>query len=150
MGPTILDRRALTIALILITSGQAEADSTYVDHYRAAMAAHAAGDIAGFRDQLLRVGAMIGEQPGVNYNLACAAARIGDRTEALRRLELYAASRLVRDAAADSDFVASYQKVFAEATARFPTYHRWYTGMALHLMPRWYGREGDLERFAGT
>ncbi len=82
------------------------AESTWVDHYRAALAAHRAGDMAGFRAQLRVVGGVLGDQPGVNYNLACAAARLGERDEALRRLRLYAASGLVRDVAADSDFVS--------------------------------------------
>jgi len=90
----------------LVVAVLARADSTWVDHYRAAMAARAAGDVTGFRDQLLRVRDELGDQPGVNYNLACAAARLGDRAEALRRLELYRASGLVRDLAADSDFVS--------------------------------------------
>lgn len=43
-----------------------------------------------------------------------------------------------------------YREVFAEAAQRFPTYARWYTGMAQHLMPRWYGDAGELEQFADT
>jgi len=45
---------------------------------------------------------------------------------------------------------AEYRDVFAEATKRFPAYPRWYTGMAQHLMPRWYGSDGELEQFADT
>jgi len=97
----------------------ARADSTWVDHYRAAQAAHAAGDIQGFRAQLFRVRDVLGEQPGVNYNLACAAARLGERDEALRRLELYAASGLVHDAGIDSDFVSLWSDPeFQRVTAR--------------------------------
>ncbi len=97
----------------------ARADSTWVDHYRAARRAHAANDMPAFRAELLRVQAMLGDQPGVNYNLACAAARLGEREEALRRLRLYAASGMVRDLAADSDFVSLWaDSAFVTLAAR--------------------------------
>lgn len=95
----------LAAALLFLAGAEARADSTWVDRYRAAQVAYRAGDLRGFRDGLLRVAAEIGETPGVNYNLACAAARLGQRDEAMRRLRLYAASGLVNDAAADSDLV---------------------------------------------
>lgn len=97
---------AAALACLAPAAVRATTDSTWVDHYRAARAAYAARDYAGFRAHILRVGDMIGEQPGVNYNLACAAALLGERDEALRRLRLYAASGLARDAAADSDLVS--------------------------------------------
>src|SRR5215510_5970937 len=105
-------------AALVATAPLTYADSTWVDHYRAGQRAYAAGDYAGFRAQLMIVRDSIGEQPGVNYNLACAAARLGERDEALRRLDLYAASGLVHDAGRDSDFVtlwsdAEFQKVVA-------------------------------------
>ncbi|HTM00831.1 MAG TPA: hypothetical protein VL503_06890, partial [Candidatus Omnitrophota bacterium] len=108
---TALIRRAarcvwIAASLLLLTGSAAQADSTWVDRYRAAQAAYQAGDLQGFRAGLLRVAAEIGETPGVNYNLACAEARLGDRAEALRRLGLYAASGLVSDPAADSDLVS--------------------------------------------
>jgi len=99
---------AIAIALSAY-SAHAAGDSTWVEHYRAAFAAHAAGDYAGFRSQLLSASRSLGDTPGINYNLACAAARLGDRAEALRRLEWFAASGLVRDAATDSDFVALWR-----------------------------------------
>jgi hypothetical protein len=110
------------VLLVIGGPSLARADSTWVDHYRAARAAHAAGDLHGFRDQLRIVQGVVGDQPGVNYNLACAAARLGERDEALRRLELYAASGMVRDLAADSDFVAlwgdaDFQRVAARVRA---------------------------------
>ena len=117
---------SLVCALLLLSApaprvarAASRPESTWVDHYRAALAAHRAGDIPGFRAQLLVVGGVLGDQPGVNYNLACAAARLGDRDEALRRLRLYAASGLVRDVAADSDFVSLWSDgAFQEIAAR--------------------------------
>jgi hypothetical protein len=111
---------ALTVALLM--PSPARADSTWVEHYRAARVAYAAGDFQSFRAQLTAVGRMIGEQPGVEYNLACAAAHLGEREEALRRLRLYAVSGLVHDAGADSDFVSlwsdpQFQQVFARIRA---------------------------------
>lgn len=96
----------IAAALLLVAGSVARADSTWVDRYRAAQAAYRAGDLPGFRAGLLRVAAEIGETPGVNYNLACAEARLGRRDEAIRRLRLYAASGLVSDAAADSDLIS--------------------------------------------
>jgi sugar lactone lactonase YvrE len=96
----------LAAALLVVTGSAARADSTWVDRYRAAQAAYRAGDLPGFRAGLLRVAAEIGETPGVNYNLACAEARLGDRAEALRRLGLFATSGLVSEPAADSDLVS--------------------------------------------
>src|SRR5205085_2681676 len=91
---------AVVALMLVVLAGAARADSTWVDHYRAARNAHAAGDLQGFRSHLLMVRDVLGDQPGVNYNLACAAARLGERDEALSRLRLYAASGLVRDVAA--------------------------------------------------
>ena len=103
----------------LLLPAIARADSTWVDHYRAALAAHRAGDLAAFQDQLRMVQGVLGDQPGVNYNLACAAARLGNRDEALRRLGLYAASGMARDVAADSDFVALWNDpAFVSVAAR--------------------------------
>jgi len=121
---TALIRRAahgtwIAAALLLLIASGARADSTWVDRYRAAQAAYQGGDLRGFRDGLLRVAAEIGETPGVNYNLACAEARLGDRAEALRRLGLYAASGLVSDPAADSDLVSLWSDpAFSQIAAR--------------------------------
>ncbi len=107
----------VVLASLLAGSPPARAaDSTWVDHARAAQAAHAAGDVAGYRGELLRVRAAIGETPGVTYGLARAAARLGGRAEALAGLETYARAGLVRDLAADSDLVSlrgdpRYQRV---------------------------------------
>ena len=107
---------AIAAALLAAPLSVARADSTWVDRYRAAQAAYRAGDLQGFRAGLMRVAQEIGETPGVNYNLACAEARLGNRAEAIRRLKLYAASGLVSDAAADSDLVSlwgdpAFQKI---------------------------------------
>ncbi|HYJ34278.1 MAG TPA: hypothetical protein VE326_13785, partial [Candidatus Binatia bacterium] len=121
---TALIRRAarggwIAASLLLLTGSAARADSTWVDRYRAAQAAYQAGDLQGFRAGLLRVAAEIGETPGVNYNLACAEARLGDRAEALRRLGLYAASGLVSNPAADSDLVSLWSDpAFSKIAAR--------------------------------
>ena len=110
---------ALAAALLAAPLSVARADSTWVDRYRAAQAAYRAGDLQGFRAGLMRVAAEIGETPGVNYNLACAEARLGNRAEAIRRLRLYAASGLVSDAAADSDLVSLWgDPAFQEIAAQ--------------------------------
>ncbi len=110
---SILHFGLLVAGLILLAlpvmAAMACADSTWVQHFRAGRVAYAAGDFAGFRSQLRIVRDSIGEQPGVNYNLACAAARLGQRDEALERLRRYALSGLTQDPAEDSDFVALWQ-----------------------------------------
>ena len=84
-------------------AGGAEA-SNWQFQWRAATAARAAGDWSGARAHLLRVRDLIGEAPGVSYALARAAARLGERDEALARLADYAKSGLTRDALTDPDF----------------------------------------------
>ncbi|MBI5171170.1 MAG: hypothetical protein HZA61_16910 [Candidatus Eisenbacteria bacterium] len=86
-------------------SNAAEA-SSWQSEWRAATAARAAGDWSGARAHLLRVRDRIGEAPGVSYALARAAARLGERDEALARLADYAKSGLTRDAITDPDFAA--------------------------------------------
>lgn len=101
--------RSAILAATLLAAGPTtavRADSTWVDRYRAAQSSYRAGDFQEFRARLLRVAAEVGDLPGINYNLACAEARLHHSDEAIRRLRLYAASGLVRDAAADSDFVS--------------------------------------------
>ncbi len=41
-----------------------------------------------------------------------------------------------------------YRRVAERALQRFPGEPRFYTGYAGHLLPRWYGRKGELETFA--
>jgi tetratricopeptide (TPR) repeat protein len=43
---------------------------------------------------------------------------------------------------------ASYDQLFAEATAFEPSYTAYYEQKAYYLLPRWYGRQGDWARFA--
>src|SRR5262249_24453786 len=98
---------ALALAHILVApASSAPSDSTWTDHWRAGLAAHARGDIAGFRAQVMKVRDILGETPGVTYQLARADARAGDPVRAIAKLHVYAAAGLVRDVAADSDFVA--------------------------------------------
>jgi hypothetical protein len=86
-------------------AGGAEA-SSWQSEWRAATAARASGDWGGARVHLLRVRDLIGEAPGVSYALARAAARLGERDEALARLGDYAKSGLTRDALTDPDFAS--------------------------------------------
>lgn len=41
-----------------------------------------------------------------------------------------------------------YNRLFDEAVAVEPLYHYFYLNKAHYLLPRWYGEEGDWERFA--
>jgi hypothetical protein len=43
---------------------------------------------------------------------------------------------------------ARYRETASEAIARFPSESRFYTGMAGHLLPRWFGAPGEWEAFA--
>lgn len=96
--------------LAFASGGAAGAEGTEASnwqaHWRAAAAARASGDWGGAREHLLRVRDEIGEAPGVSYALARAAARLGERDEALARLADYAKSGLTRDALTDPDFAA--------------------------------------------
>jgi hypothetical protein len=105
------------IASVLGAPGGAPPDSTWVDHYRAAMAARQSGDLTGARGQLLRTRDLLGETPGLSFQLARIAARLGDREGALTGLGRYAASGLTRDVAGDSDFVALRGDTAFEARA---------------------------------
>ena len=40
-----------------------------------------------------------------------------------------------------------YEQVFEDAVANNPDFAMYYFRTAVILMPRWYGREGDLEKF---
>jgi hypothetical protein len=42
----------------------------------------------------------------------------------------------------------SYDAVYQEGIARFPAYNPFYLERAWHLMPRWFGKPGDLEAAA--
>ncbi|MFN8589222.1 MAG: hypothetical protein U0704_15640 [Candidatus Eisenbacteria bacterium] len=95
---------AAVLVLASLAGESAGADSTWVDHWRAASAAREARDWGGMRRHLLLVRDEIGEAPGVSYALARAAARLGERDEALARLDAYARSGLTRDALSDPDF----------------------------------------------
>jgi WD40 repeat protein len=41
-----------------------------------------------------------------------------------------------------------YDQLFNEAVAREPTYYEYYFNKSYFLVPRWYGRRGEWERFA--
>lgn len=43
---------------------------------------------------------------------------------------------------------AEYDRLFNEAVAFEPTYQEFYFEKAQYLLPRWYGKEGEWERFA--
>ncbi|MCC6652792.1 MAG: hypothetical protein IT348_16690, partial [Candidatus Eisenbacteria bacterium] len=57
-------------------------------------------------DHMVRVRELLGETPGVSYQMARLDARIGDVASALRGLSLYARSGLSRDAFGDPDFAS--------------------------------------------
>lgn len=100
----------LGAALLSVPAPQSPAaDSTWIDRYRGALTAYRAGHFEEARAGMLRVAQEIGEAPGLEYNLACAEARLGHRDEALRRLKRFARSGLVRDAASDSDLVSLWK-----------------------------------------
>ena len=42
----------------------------------------------------------------------------------------------------------SYETLFKEAVAFEPTYTFYYNNKVVFLLPRWYGKEGDWQRFA--
>lgn len=44
----------------------------------------------------------------------------------------------------------SFNRLFNTATKLEPLYYNYYELKAMYLMPRWYGRPGDWERFADT
>jgi hypothetical protein len=41
-----------------------------------------------------------------------------------------------------------YERVFQEGIARYPGYDAFYLYKGMHLLPRWYGRPGEVEAFA--
>jgi sugar lactone lactonase YvrE len=84
----------------------APAIAPWRQHYRAALDAHTQRDYPKFRDELLKVREVLGGNSGVSYNLACAEALLGHKRAALDYLREYAASGLVANALADSDFVS--------------------------------------------
>lgn len=43
-----------------------------------------------------------------------------------------------------------YRALLREALRKFPTYQRFYVSAAVHLMPRWYGGDGELVDFMET
>lgn len=49
-----------------------------------------------------------------------------------------------------SETDSSYRFTFHEAIARFPGESRFYLSMSNHLLPIWYGKSGEWERFAET
>lgn len=95
---------AVAAGLFAAAPATAGADSTWTDHWRAAAAARDARDWGGMRRHVLLVRDAIGEAPGVSYVLARAAARLGERDEAIARLGDYARSGLTRDVLTDPDF----------------------------------------------
>ena len=97
---------AAACALACVSARAAEPG--WRDTYRAAMAARAAHDIAGYHAHLVELQHVLGETAGLSYQLARAEALAGHREAALAHLSDYAASGLVRDVGADSDFVACF------------------------------------------
>jgi hypothetical protein len=44
--------------------------------------------------------------------------------------------------------LAAYDKVFNEAVAFESTYTYFYNNKVMYLLPRWFGQEGDWQKFA--
>lgn len=96
----------VSVALAGEAGATVSTDSTWVDHFRASGAARDSGDFWRARDHLVRVRQLLGETPGVSYQMARLDARLGDVASALRGLSLYARSGLSRDAFGDADFAS--------------------------------------------
>lgn len=105
-------RRAVVATLgvvALAVGGPARAqgaDSTWRDHLRAAELAYRAGAFSTYRAQLLAVRRLIGADPRVDYGLAVAESRLGDRGLGIQWLATWADMGLWRDVARDSDLAA--------------------------------------------
>jgi sugar lactone lactonase YvrE len=103
MRPVVL---ALALALGSAPAVAAQGDSTWRDHDRAADKAYRAGDFATFRAQLLTMRREIGPLPFIDYDLAVAEARLGNRDRALEWLETFAGMGVWEDVARDSDLAS--------------------------------------------
>src|SRR5438067_2356540 len=125
--------RAAIVAIVslpLVPTGsllaQTAPDSSWREHRSAALVAYRARNFQTYRDQLAKMGALVGGHPSVVYNLASADARLGRRDSALAGLATFADMGLTQDVAADSDFaslrgdsafVAVAQRIAANTTA---------------------------------
>jgi sugar lactone lactonase YvrE len=96
----------LLAARTAAAQGEPPRDSTWRDHDRAARAAYTRRDYAAYRDQLLRMAALLSAHPVILYKLAGAEALLGDGDAALGRLRAWAETGLVADVAADSDLAS--------------------------------------------
>jgi hypothetical protein len=101
--------RCLVGAALALGAGAASgalAANAFFDALRAARADLAQGDLSAAHRHFAAVDSMAGGLPASTYGLAQVAARQGNRAEAMRRLEAYAAMGLSRDASRDSSFAA--------------------------------------------
>lgn len=95
---------ALATAIACHPAAHAAPDSTWSEHYRAARAAFAAERFEDARWHFLRADELVGGSPNALYNLAAVETRLGRPDEALRWLEEFAATGIVRGAARDTLF----------------------------------------------
>ncbi len=83
----------------------AQADTSWRQVNREAIAAYRAKDYRAYRDHIARLANLVSGHPQMLYKLASAHALAGDRDAALAQLRMFAATGLTHDAARDTDFV---------------------------------------------
>jgi Cu-Zn family superoxide dismutase len=97
---------AAAALMVAVAPAHAQTPEPWRTHYRAALDAHAKRQYVLFRDELLKVRAILGGNSGLSYNLACAEALLGHKGAALDYLREYTACGLMTNALADSDFTS--------------------------------------------
>jgi streptogramin lyase len=95
---------AITMAP-LSTSLLAQTDSSWRYYNRAARVAHDQKDYSAYRANVVKLNELLSGHARTLYSLASAEALLGNDDEAIRLLRRFAATGLVADVAADSDFV---------------------------------------------
>jgi hypothetical protein len=96
----------LVLSAALLLAGAATAQPGFVEHYKAATAAHGAKDYARMEAELLEALKLRPGHPTATYNLACARARRGDARGAVQALRELADTGLAVDATADADLAS--------------------------------------------
>src|SRR5437868_3090575 len=94
----------------------ARRDSTWRDHNAAARAAYERKDHAAYRAQLLQLEASLSGHSLVLYKLAAAEALLGNGDEAIRRLQVYAATGLTAQLSTDTDFASLHGRADFDST----------------------------------
>jgi sugar lactone lactonase YvrE len=96
----------LVLIAALLFAGTAAAQPGFVEHYKAATAAHGAKDYARMEAELLEALKLRPGHPTATYNLACARALRGDVRGAVKALRDLADMGLAVDATADPDLAS--------------------------------------------